>query len=38
VRNSFDLATYEPSGEAGWEEAYGRLVAVVEQHSKGELT
>jgi rhamnulokinase len=32
VRNSFDVVTYEPSGGAGWDEAYARLLAVMEQN------
>jgi hypothetical protein len=31
VRNSFDVATYEPAGEADWEEAYTHFLAVMEQ-------
>jgi rhamnulokinase len=31
VRNSFDVATYEPAGEAEWDEAYGRFLAMMEQ-------
>jgi rhamnulokinase len=31
VRNSFDVATYEPAGGAEWEEAYGRFLAVMEE-------
>jgi rhamnulokinase len=31
VRNSFDVATYEPAGEAEWNEAYGRFLAMMEQ-------
>jgi rhamnulokinase len=30
VRNSFDVATYEPAGQLGWEEAYGRFLALME--------
>jgi len=33
VRNSFNVVTYEPTGEAGWEEAYGRLLTTME-HTK----
>jgi rhamnulokinase len=31
VRNSFDVATYEPAGGAEWEEAYGRFLATMGQ-------
>ncbi|MGA9350579.1 MAG: rhamnulokinase family protein [Anaerolineae bacterium] len=31
VRNSFDVVTYEPAGEPGWEEAYGRFLTMMEQ-------
>jgi rhamnulokinase len=31
VRNSFDVATYEPAGGAEWEEAYGRFLAMMGQ-------
>jgi rhamnulokinase len=31
VRNSFDVVTYEPAGEAEWDEAYGRFLAMMEQ-------
>jgi rhamnulokinase len=31
VRNSFDVATYEPAGEAEWDEAYDRFLAMMEQ-------
>lgn len=31
VRNSFDLVAYEPADESGWEEAYGRFRALIEQ-------
>ena len=31
VRNSFDVATYEPAGGAEWEEAYSHFLAVMEQ-------
>jgi len=31
VRNSFDVVTYEPAGEPGWDEAYGRFLAMMEQ-------
>ena len=31
VRNSFDLATYEPTGRSEWENAYGRFLIVMEQ-------
>jgi rhamnulokinase len=31
VRNSFDVATYEPVGGAEWDEAYTRLLAMMEQ-------
>jgi rhamnulokinase len=31
VRNSFDLTIYEPTGQPGWEDAYGRLLATMEQ-------
>jgi rhamnulokinase len=30
VRNSFDVATYEPAAQPGWEEAYGRFLALME--------
>ena len=30
VRNSFDVATYEPVGEPGWDEAYVRFLAVMD--------
>jgi len=29
VRNSFDVVTYEPAGGSGWDEAYGRFLAVM---------
>jgi len=29
VRRSFDLAVYEPGSGAGWDEAYGRLLAMI---------
>jgi len=29
VRNSFDLITYEPTGQTGWEQAYARLLAIM---------
>jgi rhamnulokinase len=31
VRNSFDVATYEPAGGTEWDEAYARFLAVMEQ-------
>ena len=31
VRNSFDLLSYEPSDQPGWDEAYTRLLALIEQ-------
>jgi len=31
VRNSFDVATYEPAGGAEWDEAYGRLLVMMRQ-------
>ncbi|UCC64112.1 MAG: rhamnulokinase [Anaerolineae bacterium] len=31
VRNSFDVATYEPAGGTEWDEAYTRFLAVMEQ-------
>jgi rhamnulokinase len=31
VRNSFEVATYEPAGGPEWDEAYGRFLAIVEQ-------
>jgi rhamnulokinase len=31
VRNSFDVATYEPAGEPEWDEAYGRFLAMMER-------
>jgi rhamnulokinase len=31
VRTSFDVTTYEPAGGPEWEEAYGRLLAVMER-------
>jgi rhamnulokinase len=33
VRNSFDVSTYEPIAEAGWDEAYSRLLGIMEQAS-----
>jgi len=33
VRNSFDVTTYEPGSRTGWDEAYGRLLAIMEQIS-----
>lgn len=30
VRNSFDLAIYEPGSRAGWDEAYARLLRVMQ--------
>jgi rhamnulokinase len=33
VRNSFDLTTYEPGNRTGWDEAYARLLAIMEQIS-----
>jgi hypothetical protein len=31
VRRSFDLAVYEPGRREGWEEAYARLLAVMQR-------
>lgn len=31
VRRSFEMATYEPSSAAGWDEAYARFLAIREQ-------
>jgi rhamnulokinase len=31
VRNSFDVISYEPGGGSEWDEAYGRLLAIMEQ-------
>jgi rhamnulokinase len=31
VRNSFDVATYEPAGGAEWDDAYGRFLATMER-------
>lgn len=31
VRNSFDLATYEPNGGPGWDEAYDRFLSLMER-------
>jgi rhamnulokinase len=31
VRCSFDLSTYEPGSMAGWDEAYARLLTVLQQ-------
>jgi rhamnulokinase len=31
VRNSFDVISYEPGGGSEWDEAYGRLLAMMEQ-------
>ncbi|MDH7484748.1 MAG: rhamnulokinase family protein [Anaerolineae bacterium] len=31
VRDSFDVATYEPAGGTEWEEAYSRFLALLEQ-------
>ncbi len=31
VRRSFDVTTYEPGPAAGWDEAYGRFLAIMEQ-------
>jgi rhamnulokinase len=33
VRNSFDVSTYEPASAAGWDEAYNRLLHIMEQSS-----
>ena len=30
VRNSFDMTTYEPGSRTGWDEAYARLLAIME--------
>ena len=30
IRNSFDVVTYEPAGTGAWNEAYGRLLDVME--------
>jgi rhamnulokinase len=35
VRESFDVETYEPAGGAEWDEAYGRLQALMEGCSYG---
>jgi rhamnulokinase len=32
VRNSFDVLTYEPSNVAGWDEAYSRLLFLMERN------
>jgi rhamnulokinase len=37
VRHSFDVATYEPTGGAEWDEAYGRFLAMMEQSQEGRL-
>lgn len=34
VRNSFEVATYEPSGGDEWDEAYARLLAMMEQNQE----
>jgi hypothetical protein len=31
VRDSFEVATYEPAGGSEWDEAYGRFLAWIEQ-------
>ena len=31
VRNSFDVITYEPADRSGWDDAYARLLSVMEQ-------
>jgi len=31
VRNSFDVTTFEPVSQAGWDEAYARLLTIMEQ-------
>lgn len=31
VRNSFDLTSFEPTSRAGWDDAYARLLAVMEK-------
>jgi len=31
VRNSFDIEAYEPADQAGWGEAYGRFLALMER-------
>ncbi len=33
VRNSFDVTSFEPISQPGWDDAYGRLLAVIEQSS-----
>lgn len=33
VRNSFDVATFEPVSRAGWDEAYARLLRLMQQTS-----
>jgi rhamnulokinase len=30
VRNSFEVITFEPTGESGWDDAYARFVSVLE--------
>jgi rhamnulokinase len=31
VRNSFEVTSYEPLSRAGWDEAYHRLMSIIEQ-------
>jgi len=31
IRNSFDMTAYEPTGQTGWDDAYARLLTVMEQ-------
>jgi rhamnulokinase len=31
VRDSFDVITYDPVSQAGWDEAYGRLLTIMEE-------
>jgi rhamnulokinase len=31
VRRSFDVITYEPGPSAGWDDAYGRFLSIMEQ-------
>lgn len=31
IRNSFDVASYEPSGGGEWDEVYGRFLTLMEQ-------
>jgi rhamnulokinase len=34
IRRSFDVVTYEPSGDERWDEAYQRFEQVLEQTAK----